>query len=63
MALPFLPCEHIEPAFRIIEGHVSNDIEHQLTTYILDNNMDRWTVETVYLIKLYVPITTSKDGI
>ena len=34
MALPFLPCEHIEPAFRILEGRVSNDMEHQLTTYI-----------------------------
>ena len=34
MALPFLPCEHVEPAFRILEGQVSNYIEHQLTIYI-----------------------------
>ena len=34
MALPFLPCEHIEPAFRNLEERASNDIEHQLTTYI-----------------------------
>ena len=34
MALPFLPCEHIKPAFRNLEERASNDIEHQLTTYI-----------------------------
>ena len=39
MALPLLPCEHIEPAFRILEGRVSNDIEHQLTTYIANTWM------------------------
>ena len=46
MALTFLPCEHIEPAFRILGGHVSNDIEHQLITYIDDTSIaGQWKLE------------------
>ena len=34
MALPFLPAEHIEPAFRNLEEHASSGTEIELATYI-----------------------------
>ena len=34
MALPFLPAEHIEPAFRNLVEHASSGTELELATYI-----------------------------
>ena len=36
MALPFLPAEHIEAAFRHIEEHASSGTQLELITYIND---------------------------
>ena len=36
MALPFLPAEHIEPAFRNIQEHASSGTQLELATYIKD---------------------------
>ena len=52
MALPFLPAEHIEPAFRNIEEHASNGTQLELVTYIKDTwILGNWHPKLVTYIK------------
>ena len=57
MALPFLPAEHIEPAFRNLVEHASSGTELELATYI---DMDLRIGP--YLIRQCAQITMLKDG-
>ena len=65
MALPFLPAEHIEPAFRNIEEHASSGTQLELATYIKDTwILGNWHPKVgASLIRPYVQAMMSKDGI